>query len=282
MKKGFTLIEVLTVLAILGIIAALLISSISKAGLKEQERNKFLLLKAYTNLAQNSEDILSNKQNFPRGLLAQSHATNTTKGRQLNFCDEFISTINTLGDMKGDICNCNDVPAYSKGGWLNSADANGPYSDNYCKIVSSDKMVWWGIGGTAKTSCPTGQIYHDPQLENKNCDGSFSHQDIDDGIKQKMDSPNSYKIITVDVNGTEFHKTSNQALKNTVNGRVDKSKNIFGLDIFRFKLYNDGRVELMDDPLFSPYRNRRGERISTARALLKDANPTNIRNNRGN
>ena len=96
MKKGFTLIEVLIVLAILGVISAFLINAISKAGLKEQERNKFLLRKAYVSLTQNAANILSNRQNYPKGLLAQCRATNVDENRQINFCDEFVSTINTI------------------------------------------------------------------------------------------------------------------------------------------------------------------------------------------
>lgn len=255
MKKGFTLIEALIVLVILGIVAALLISSISKTGLKEQERNKYLLRKAYVSLTQNVENILSNRQNYPRGLLAQCRATNVDANRQINFCDEFVSTINTVGGIMEGVCNRQDIPVYAARQHLDSAF----YEEDYPRIISSDRMVWWGLGGSP-TPC---DATIDRQLEGRQCDGSFG--DIND--------PDACKIITVDINGTDIQRSNGE--------RVDRSKNIFGLDIFRFRLCNNGRVELIDDPLLNPYQSRQNPNrtIDSARDLLRDANPTRVRNN---
>lgn len=254
MKKGFTLIEVLIVLAILGVIAAFLIMSISHAGLKEQERNKYLLRKAYVSLTQNAENILSNRQNYPRGLLAQCRATNVDANRQINFCDEFVSTINTIGDIMEGVCNRQDIPGYAARQHLDSAF----YEEDYPRIISSDRMVWWGLGGSL-TPC---DATNDTQLEGKQCDGSFGN----------INDPNACKIVIVDVNGTDIQRQQGEY--------VEKSKNIFGLDIFRFRLCNNGRVELIDDPLYSPYKSRQNPNrtIDSARDLLRDANPTRVRN----
>ena len=257
MKKGFTLIEVLVVLAILGVISAFLINAISKAGLKEQERNKFLLRKAYVSLTQNAANILSNRQNYPKGLLAQCRATNVDENRQINFCDEFVSTINTIGDLPENVCNSETIPGYQERTHLDDSF----YTENYPRIISADRMVWWGLGGKSE-SCAAA---NDSHLENKLCDGSFG--DITD--------PDACKIIIVDVNGTDLQRLNSGQT-------VDKSKNIFGLDIFRFKLCNNGRVELIGtDKLYSPYKSRQTKKeITTAEDLLRDANPTRVRNNR--
>ena len=256
MKNGFTLIEVLIVLAILGIIAAFLISSISQAGLKEQERNKFLLRKAYVTLTQNAENILSNRQNYPRGLLAQCRATNVDAQRQMNFCDEFVSTINTIGDLMEGICSRQDIPPYTARQHVASAF----YENTYPRIISADRMVWWGLGGNTTSCAPA----NDTQLENKQCDGSFGN----------ITDPNACKTIIVDINGTDIQRNSNDQY-------IEKSRNIFGLDVFRFRLCNNGKVELIDDPIYSPYTSRQNQnrRIETAKDLLRDANPTRIRNN---
>lgn len=229
MKKGFTLIEVLITMAILGIIAGLLMSAISSAGLREQQRNKLLLKKAYTNLSENVANILSDRRNYPTGRLDQN-ANNPPR----TFCEEFLSSINTIGDIGAPppgaltrtqfFCqnggNGQIVPAFATGTKVPAAFYNPQTS-----VTSADKMVWWGLGGT-----------------------------------------NFPVDIVVDVNGTDWQRNANVAA-----GRSDKSKNIFGLDVFRLRVQADGRVDIINDPIASPYQNKRGNPVNTTQDLIMDA-----------
>lgn len=244
MKKGFTLIEVLCVIAILGVITAFMINAVSQSGLKEQQRNKYLLKKAYVNLSENVSNSISNRQIYPTGKFNESYATNTSSAnkRQVNFCDDFISTINTLGDMDKSVCEITDkTPEYKKGEHLAAAS----YEPSSGRIISSDKMVWWGLGGS----------------------GSAGNCTIN-GQKRFCDT-HYPKTIVVDINGTDIQRNPN-----VEEGKSDKSKNIFGLDIFRFKLYEDGRIELIDDKIAFPYKNKEDKKIETAQQLLLDAGST--------
>lgn len=233
MKKGFTLIEVLITLAILGIVAALLVNAINAAGLREQQRNKILLKKAYVNLSENVANILSDRRNYPTGML---NASATTPPR--TFCEEFLSSINTIGDIgavpPGGLTRTQFFCQNGGNGQLSPAFATGAkvpvaFYDTQRSVTTSDKMVWWGLGGTA------------------------------------------FPItITVDVNGTDVQRDANAA-----GGRADKSKNIFGLDVFRLRVQADGRVEVINDVIASPYRNKRGSMVNTTQTLIMDASAYN-------
>ena len=142
------------------------------------------------------------------------------ENRQINFCDEFVSTNNTIGDLPEKVCNNETIPTHQEGKHLDDTY----YSEDFPRIISADRMVWWGLGGKS-TSC---EPANDSQLENKLCDGSFG----------TITDPDACKTIIVDVNGTELQRLNSGQT-------VDKSRNIFRLDIFRFRLCNNGRVELI-------------------------------------
>ncbi len=233
MKKGFTLMEVLITMAILGIVTALLVNAINSAGLREQQRNKILLKKAYVNLSENVANIISDRRTFPTGML---NASVTTPPR--TFCEEFLSSINTIGDIGAPppggftrtqfFCQ-NGGNGQITPGFVTGAKVPAAFYDPQRCVTTADKMVWWGLGGTA------------------------------------------FPItVTVDVNGTDFQRNANVA-----GGRSDKSKNIFGLDVFRFVIQADGQIQVQNDLIASPYRNKRGAMVNTTQTLIMDASAYN-------
>lgn len=103
MKKAFTLAETLIVLAIIGVLATLLLSSLHGA---TPDKKKAMFKKAYSVAERAIGELVNDETLYPYddtriGFLNTDSAVEPTSGRSYNginkFCNLLISKLNTLG-----------------------------------------------------------------------------------------------------------------------------------------------------------------------------------------
>lgn len=139
-KKGFTLPEVIITLCVLGVIAAVLVPTITK---NRPDENKIMLKKAYSTVEQTISELINDDVNYPATELAlNSNGVMTQRGFNYKtphanipantekFCYLFTQKLNTIG-----VAACDDD------GLLGTFE-------------TSDGLRWWMKGDFPMTPTP--------------------------------------------------------------------------------------------------------------------------------
>jgi prepilin-type N-terminal cleavage/methylation domain-containing protein len=123
MKKAFTLAEVLTTLAIIGVISAVLIPALFTS---LPNNNKYLYKSAYKTVEEVVSELINDSSLY--SVAADGFKNTTDVGY---FCNNFTSKINLIGTTN---CSASTTP---------SAGASG--SSSVVSFTTTNGMRWWGF-----------------------------------------------------------------------------------------------------------------------------------------
>lgn len=146
--KGFTLAEMLIVLAILGVIGSIIISSLD---LTLPNKNKAKFRKAYNTIYQTVQYLTNDATLYPLGTFDTNTAGNQAAASY--FCQNFSEQLSTTSSI-----NCVSSAAASTKNADTYANSVGSVTDGYCSDAkrtetgakkyafrTADNIIWYGM-----------------------------------------------------------------------------------------------------------------------------------------
>lgn len=148
MKKGFTMMELLVVLAVLGIVGALLAPTISKI---LPDNNFAMFKKAYLTFSQVNEELVNDARIYPTGDLNEPDESQTPAGVNSAYYRNFETKLNIMTNKGTSTHDHTTADGVSWGYWssFNTKTYNGceDYNEVGVKIPANYTFVLVDING---------------------------------------------------------------------------------------------------------------------------------------